>query len=790
MAVLWANHCPLCGVPLKPENLIRHIERVHPRYSYGVAKVPIDFRTCPICGNTNDPSKTRYGLSICTKHYVRNTRRFLIKDFYLKLKEKNSKELASNPNAAFWMINLQLHAINTLLGWEPEKVADEQFLAFTETSAFTGYLLLRVIETVREVKEMMYSIAESDEIVQIPKRLELKIAKLLILMDAEFELFMATKFAVNGYYDIAVDDEASPKFILIVPILLEESAKRLLLFRLKDANEQWHGTLRKILFPYGTSTARDEFGASFSFDRGNIKEHFEVFKEIWNEVFQTDTKMTVFDFQKLWDWLEWVISQDGITEQNQEKATYFNDYQSFGLKKSLVFETLNEVLPEVHEKLDLISSKELSKSDPNLTGHFRLADLARGFKVSCNKGFVYYLPCRKWFYNKLMPVFVRFVRKLKLHGQTFENDIALLSTFYSKVGIKLGGKSALGVMIEPRLEEKSQGKTSRSIPWRILEKNFPINLPENEISRKIGRSGRIDLVVYANMNLYLIEMKALNFESRHAIRYMREKAPIQCARYAEWIRNTKGLEELLQKHGIKEHQLNSIRIVICSAGVFQDLTAHCVETGEHFAIVSEYGLFSTMAGLFTLSFKESFLSRIETIAPSIKITNEGVSQIKRIDLEKELGEKMSEHLILWVKLIMFDRRQKYEDLKVDEKVARALNFFGPGFVMNEAYLSDTVSWVLPKPLLIDQNDQYKFYVGTQLGNAGTTIVCKNCRSAIKYYWPQKENEDSRKIEKVLKASLCPLCGKVIEESEESKRIRLSMPKVMSKFKYEIGKSFE
>lgn len=789
MAVLAANHCPLCGVFVKPENLTKHIERVHPRYSYGVAKVPIDFRTCPICGRTNDPSKTKYGLSICTRHYVKNIRRFLIKDFYVKLKERNSRELASNPDVVFWMINLQLHAINTLLGWEPEKVGDEQFLAFTETSAFTGYLLLRVIETVPEVKEIMYSVAESDEPVQIPRKLKSKIAKILLLMDGEFELFVATKFAVNGYYDIAVDDEASLKLILIVPIPLEESIKRLLLFRLKDANEQWHGTLRKILVPYGTSTAKDELGASFSFDRGKIKDHFEVFKAIWNEVFQTDTKMTASDFEKLWDWLEWVISQDGVTEKKQEKATYFKDYQDFGLKKSLVFKTLEEVLPEVHERIDLISSKELSKFDLNLTVIFRLADLARGFRVSSSKGLVYYFPCRKWFYNKVMPVFVRFARKLELAGESFEKDIALLSTFYSKVGIKPGGKSALGIMIEPRLKEKAQGKTSRSIPWRILEKNFSINLPENEISSKIGRSGEIDLIVYANMNLYLIEMKALNLESRHAIKYMREKAPVQCAKYAEWIRNTEELEKLLQKHGIKEHQLNSVRIVICSSGVFQDLVANCEETDEYFAIVPEYILFSTMAGLFTLSLKDPFPSRIETVAPGIKITNPNVSQVKRVDVDKVLGKKISERLIRWTKLITFDRRQRFGDLNVDENVARAFNFFGT-FVMNEAYLSDTVSWVLPKPLLIDQNGRYKFYIGTQLGDAGTTIVCENCKSAIKYYWPQNENKDSRKIEMIFKASICPLCGKVVKELEETEKVRMGMTMIMSKFKHEIGQAFE
>jgi hypothetical protein len=746
----------------------------------------MDFKTCPICGKVNEPSETKYGLCICNEHYVKDVRHFLIKNCYLRLKENNNKELALEPEVAFWILILQIHAINALLGWEPEKVGDEQFLEFVETSAFTGYLLLRVIEAVPEVKEIMYLFAISDETMLIPRKVELKIAKLLLLMDAEFELFTSIKFAASGYYDVAVDTESSPKSILIIPNPLEESAKQLLLFLLKNANEQWHGTFRKILVPFGTSTARDEFGASFRFNRAKIKDHFDIFKETWNEVFQTDTKMTASDFENLWDWLEWVISQDGITENNQNKATYFSDYENFGLDKELVFDTLKEILPEVQECLKLISLKELSRSDPNLRIHFRFAELARGFKILSSKGLVYYLPCRKWFYNKVIPVFIRFLRKLEYAGKSFEKDIEMLSNFYSKLGFKLGGKSALGVMIEPRLEESTQRLTSRSIPWRILEREFPINLDENDISKTIGRSGKIDLIVYANMNLYLIELKALNLESRDAIKYMKEKAPIQCAKYAAWVRNKEEFEQFLQKHGIMEHQLNSVRILVCSSGVFQDLNVRCKETGEYFAIVPEYILFSTMTGLFTLSLKDPFPSRIETIAPGIMIINENVSQVNMVYIDPEIGRKISEKLLSWVDLITADRRQKFEQLQVDESVARAYNIFGTSFLMHEAYLSDTVYWVLPKPLLIDQSGQYKFYIGTQLGDAGATLVCEYCKSAVKYYWPRKESNDSRKIQAILEASTCPLCGKIIKESEESARTREIMTKLMAKFKYEIG----
>jgi hypothetical protein len=114
----------------------------------------------------------------------------------------------------------------------------------------------------------------------------------------------------------------------------------------------------------------------------------------------------------------------------------------------------------------------------------------------------------------MIPVFVKFARQLKLAGPVFESDINTLSSFYSKSGVTLGRKSALGYMIEPRLEKRSKKiKTSQSIPWRILENNYQIQVDEPD-SSKIGKTGEIDLIVYANMNLYLIELKALRIDTQ------------------------------------------------------------------------------------------------------------------------------------------------------------------------------------------------------------------------------------------------------------------------------------
>lgn len=791
MASIRSKNCPLCGVFIKAENFGRHIERVHSRYSQRCDTIRIDSSRCPLCGKVNNPLDNRNNLSICNTHYVEDIRPFLIRNFYIKLRERNNIEFESKTEAAFWTITRQLSLINALLGWTPEDLSESQFLAFNEASAFTGYMLLRLLEVVPSVAERLFAYTESGQHEIIPKKLEQPVDRLLMLIDAEFELFLGIKLGSNGYYDIAVDDELTPKIILIVPSVQPDSVRRLLLFRLRDANEQWHGTFRKILVPYGTSTAKDEFGASFHFERTLIKKHFETFRTLWNEVFGSNSKMTASDFENLWDWLEWVVSTEGITENNQSKATYFEDYKGFGLNKTLVFETLREVLPDLNDSSSIISLRELGKTDIYFRVHFDLASTARGFRVSSTKGFVYYFPCRKWFYNKIMPVFLKFAKKLKLLGPSFEKDIATFSSFYSKAGISTGDKAAFGFMIEPRSKKKSMSlKSSRSAPWRILEKNYPIKLKDPNSVQLVGESGSIDLIVYANMNLYLIELKALNREDRHAIKYMKKKGLTQCAKYAAWVREKDEFENLLERHKIKENQLNSVRILACSSGIFRDLSLTCQATGESFAIVSEFVLFSTMTGLFHLSLKNPFLSRVGTISAGLKITDDNVSQVEIVDNDKALRNKITEQLVLWMKLITYDRRKKYENVTVEEKDVRRATFFETGYLMNELYLGDTVSWVLPKPLLIGKDNQYSFYLGTQIGNAGTTIACENCCSAIKFYWPDERNKEVPKIEAIFASSKCPLCGKPVKESNKTKEILNTMTKMMAKFKYELGESLE
>jgi hypothetical protein len=755
-------------------------------------KVPISSK-CIFCGKTNDLSQTKHGLPICNEHYVSDVRRFLVQDFYLKLKDKNSRALRENPEIAGWMANYILNEINSLLTWTPEDISESQFKLFSETSFFAGYLLLRLSETLPDLGDILHAISLNKLKEPTSVKLEMKINKLFIDMTMEYELFIGIKFAASDYFDIAADNAEKPNLILIVPKCDEEAADRILQLRLKDANAEWHGTFRKILVPYGTSTVYDEYGTAFRFQINTIKDHFEDFKIAWRKTFGKSIRISPEDFEKLWDWLKWVVSPDGFTQQDTKTATWFDEYKKFGLREDLVFEVLDQILPDLNSQRYLISTKSLAQKDPALLFSSKLARISRGFKLPYSEGWIYFVTCREWFHNTIVPAFVEFVRSLNLAGPLFEEDIATISSFYSKTGLRTVGLSSFGIMFEPKIHNQKQHepiKTSRNLPWKILGTNVPITIPIDDITRKIGSSGEVDIIVYANMNIYLIELKALDLGAKEALKYCRKKAPVQCAKYAHWVRKSPEFKKILQKHGIRDKDFKSVRILTCSSGGFTELFAKCQETGEIFAIVPEYILFSVMAGLFTLSLKHPFPSRVNTITPGLKLVAlNRCPQILQLNTDGLLGERISNRLLEWVELITFDRRKTFQEFEFDPELAKSFNFLGVNYLMNEIYIGETVDWILKKPIQIGEAQGYKFYIGTQIGNIGTSLICEKCKSIVRYYWP-KNSEERKRTEEIFQRAICPFCKHKVDTSEKPSDILNLTSMFMTELKRSLQEPYE
>ncbi len=332
----------------------------------------------------------------------------------------NTTSLKEKPAVAGWMINHSLNELFSLLTWEPENISEQQFLAFSESSTFAGYLILRIVEAIPNISEILYDILAENLKAPTSAKEEMRINKLFLDMSMEFELFIGIKFASNGFFDIATDNEEHPNVVVIVPRYTEENIDNILQLRLTDANSEWHGTFRKILVPYGTSSVYDFAGVVYHFQRSQINDNFDVFKDSWLRTFGEQTNMKPNDFQGFWDWLKWVVSPNGFTLDDTHNATHFDGFSSFGLTRELVFELLNQILVCPTSQFDLISNRNLTKRDPHMIVLSKLARISTAFKLDCSHGGIFFVSCREWFPNTIMPSLVNFTRALNIAGTLFE----------------------------------------------------------------------------------------------------------------------------------------------------------------------------------------------------------------------------------------------------------------------------------------------------------------------------------------------------------------------------------
>lgn len=99
-------------------------------------------------------------------------------------------------------------------------------------------------------------------------------------------------------------------------------------------------------------------------------------------------------------------------------------------------------------------------------------------------------------------------------------------------------------------------------------------------------------------------------------------------------------------------------------------------------------------------------------------------------------------------------------------------------------MGDTSNWILGSPMLLDTIDGVNYYLGTQLGNAGTTLQCENCKSVVRYYYPAR-NDDGVKVGKILSAKICPFCHGSAEVASRRLDIIKNMTKCLSEVKKQL-----
>lgn len=760
--------CSICSAKVKIGNLEKHYRNVHPNYVNELAIRRLDNKTCPICGKD-----TQNG--ICKEHFVKILPKFFVKEIFLPLKEDTNRILrlqkASSLNYILLGTPMKIYG---LFGNAPEKGTPESFTFFSNETVFLGYSLVRLSEAFSDIGDIAYNMAIAESGSSIERtRYDSPFLEALL---SEFEFFQAVLFGVNGLYDVAVDSETKPSILFIVPRTDTEAVRKMILYRIHDAEATWRTSLVRIVHPFSEESVVDQRGATFYFPKKEIENRFESFNNIWSKYFSQGLSSKE-EYFALCDFLKWIVAPLGFTRNNQSRVKYLDDFPNFNLKEDRLFSILDCLLMNIKAEFDIVSPRSLSKMDLYLEVNGKLMRLGYGYRFSSSQGQSYFLPTREWFYNKSLPVLVEFGRSLDVAGEFFEEYMVNILNLASKGRLKLKFTTDFGLI--PVLSIKDS-PNKLVFNWKKLEKDFKIMIDE-AISELIGKKGDIDLIIYANFNLYLLELKSLNLTKTKGEKYLREKAPIQCAKYAAWARKRENIDNILKKHGILSEDVQNVRILCCSNGIFEDIVITCKETNEQFAVVPQFILLGLLIGALTVSIRDIFPEGIAHIKNGIQRIQPNMKMIGLIDIRQKLNESANTILANWLNLMIFDRRRDFSKIKFTEKKTFEFAKFE---TFREMYIGGTCKWILKEPFFVKEENGWKYFVGTQIASAGETLVCNKCKAAVKYYLPEME-ENYNRVQQILTQRRCSFCKEHIESSTEDSNIRGTMTRIMAAHKYEL-----
>jgi hypothetical protein len=763
--------CAVCGAQVQIQNLPKHFANVHPNFINQLHWIDMQDK-CFICGKKGIGSG-----GVCREHVLETPQRFLVKDVFFPLKRKVEQKLREHKKECIHYLLVQAPMLMyASFGAEPGKKSPLEFVSFSTEAIDLGYSLLRTCEVYEDIEEVAYDLAlKKSEGGLVRTRYDSVFLEEIL---SEHEFFRAAFYGMKGFYDIAIDSIEKPSTLLIIPRIDAETVRKMLLLRISHSDAIWRSSFVKIVRPSTQQCVLDERGAFFCFRKEKIHERYNVFASSWSKSFPSRPIPTAEEFDALKDLLKWVVCPFGFTRVNLSKAYNIEDFKNFGLSEDRLFSFLDYLLTEVRSNLHLISHRMLTKTRSIFEMNHNMMNVALGFSLSSSKGKAYFLPVREWFYNKTMPALIAVGRSIEASGRFFEEEMHAILKLLANDNIRLEYSEALGFV--PVLKMPGPSKTKLKTDWKILEKNFPILIADPLIAERIGQEGEIDMIVYANYSLYLLELKSLNLSSNRAQKYIKEDAARQCAKYAAWARQKSDLSSFLKKHALSEDNIRSIRVICCTNGVFDNTEIVCYETDERFAVIPQFMLFSLFLGRVTVAVREVLPEEILGIRNGILKAIPTIKKIGIANFRRQLSKTANEFLSRWLTLMTYDRRKDYRNINFNEAKPLDLARFS---VLQEVYVGDTWKWLLGEPVEIGMESGWKYYVGTQIANAGTTLVCASCKSAIKYYYAV-DKQNNLAVADVLKKKVCPFCRKIMSNASEFKEILNKMTMIMANYKYE------
>ena len=662
-------------------------------------------------------------------------------DLFLEKKKKTDEIIEKNINAIKNIIfsnqtaQLQYYTstLNTDLLLQTEKLFRQH-----------GYLTARVLEFINEQELISISYDDFPDIAQeMDEQLDKRSAFMerlngLLIWELRI-LYLITQLKMKT---LKVDFDQENKRIIISPPIRPRDIKKSLTNKLSQEDHEWNAVFgahnfprRGITFNLGDSSGIGEVTEE------EIKDKWDLFKEVWIKRFRIPLSMNADDFFTVWECIKWMHIPIPFSENTVDTLVQQVGPGSEAIVKKMI-QTYKLILPNLKDLKIVKSIEEIKKKIFHTLFNYGL-----GWKYTTDEGLSYFhISCQFAANDFIRSAFEAFFYEINDPGSFYEEEIKNRINLIKSNYVSIRQNRDFLVGYQP-IKQKNPVENVNQFNIQILERNHDITAP-NASKHNISVDGEIDLIIYSNNNLFLLEAKS--FFSKSLSRNI-QFASDQCTKYREWI-NTTGFNELIEKHKIQN--LNKIFILILTNRQEERLCVKCNKSGFYFPIISFSLLPLLLMGFYTLDISKRKIIPSDLIEALKEIV---IEKFKDFEIIQENHKEFEKFRKIWRNYFFIILNSI--SLPANFDFSNLSSFpFDSGYNVIDHRIENSGNWELSEEIPIWEDNGFTFYLVTEISNMKHSYVCKNCSSVWLYYFPESIDFTGSIYESLTKG-ICIKCGK-------------------------------
>ncbi len=498
-------------------------------------------------------------------------------------------------------------------------------------------------------------------------------------------------------------------------------------------------------------TLQDSSGIG-KINKKQLIKNWDLFCELWEKTFGNGIKLTRSQFFNVLENLSKIKNNLPFTLKNlksKELEEISNDILSN------VFSISGQILPDIEEIPTLENINSITDDYFN-----KIKKLGIAWKYITKKKDIHiYIPTNNSIIFIVNKIFEDLFEEINIAGDFYEEELYMRISALNDGVIKFRGNRNYFLGYEPEYI-KNPKKLSKIYDIQILERNLDINVPGMDLL-DISEEGEIDLLIYSNNNLFIIEAKSF-FGKK--IQKGFQKASEQCTKYRNWIETDEFKKVINEKHGIGKFR--NIFILIITNRQENRLYVKCTKSNLFFPVIS-----FSMLPLILLGFYYTEIST-KTLIPK-HITDILVKIVKTNFPSFSILENLvytEEFRSVWRKYMYILLHSA--SLPEDFDFTKLFQYpFSAGYQAIDHMIEDTTKWELNEYFFLGEAKEYKVFLVTELSNINSKFICHYCKIIWIYCYPGFDLEKKPYYED-LSRDLCIKCHQKSNEENSEKEIDL------------------